>query len=97
MARLIITHSSYIEGLIPLLKRMANNNEIKSIIPGRIQRTKGRNEALKLKVSINTNEGYKIIARKGSSVQEVFIITKLTKENVEEIIIKLCNQKKNKL
>ena len=86
MGRLVVTHSSYIEGLIPVLKKIANYNRIKTITPGRIGRSRGKSIGLKLKVTTKIIGGYKIIARKGKSVQEVFIITTISKDELRIIL-----------
>ncbi len=77
MGRVVTTHSTYIEGLIPCLKRLAKHDGISTVTPGEIKRVKGHCESLRLKISTTTKQGYKLIARKGSSLQEVFVITKL--------------------
>ncbi|NBP99425.1 MAG: hypothetical protein EB123_08160, partial [Synechococcaceae bacterium WBB_32_011] len=44
MGRLVITHSTYLDGLIPLLKILANDPAIDTITPAVICRVKGRCE-----------------------------------------------------
>ena len=51
MARLVKTHSTYIEGLIPLLKRLSKDENIKTITPGVITRSKSIASNLDLKIS----------------------------------------------
>ena len=58
------------------------------LIKGGLSRTNGKGEKLILKVTIKTNEGYKLLARKGKLVQEVFLVTSLDKKEVIEIIEK---------
>ena len=41
-----------------------------------------------IKVTIKTNEGFKLLARKGKLVQEVFIITSLEEKEIKEVIEK---------
>ncbi len=82
MGRLVQTHSTNIDGLVKWLKKLAINKNIQTITPGVIGRSKGRIEVLKIRVSRKTNEGYKLIARKGASVQEIYIVTKLEKQNL---------------
>ena len=89
MGRLVITHSSYIDGLIPVLKDLSMLNGIKTITPAVIKRIKGRNEGFTLKVTIPIKGGYKLIARKGRSVQEVFVITDYNKDKLEQSIKKI--------
>lgn len=66
-------------GLLPGLKdvllRLTEIDDVASIVPGRIYTTRGRpGGALKVRVSAPTPTGVKLIARRGSSVQEVFVV-----------------------
>ena len=88
MGRLVKNHSTHIEGLIKWLKRIAETQEVKTVTPASIFKTKGRGEKLELKITVKTNEGFKLIARKGTLVQEVFIVTRLDREQVKEVIEK---------
>lgn len=83
MGRVVITHSSYIKGLIPKLELLAKDDKIQTITPGRIKKTKGKREDLNLRVTTKILGGYKLISRKGTCVQEVFIVTDLDKESLE--------------
>ena len=92
MGRLVINHSSNIEGLIPVLRKLALNTDVKSITPAVISRVKGRSPKLILRLSVKTINGYKAIARKGQIAQEVFISTDLSKDELKQIIdIISCN------
>lgn len=82
MGRLVITHSTYVEGLIPWLKTLARDPEIQTITPGVISRVRGHTSALQLRVSIPVTGGFKILARKGTSAQEVFVVTQLDKDQL---------------
>ena len=73
MGRLVLNHSTNIEGLIPILKKLALNNNIKTITPAAISRARGRSSKLIIRLSVKTINGYKAIARKGKTAQEVFI------------------------
>ncbi len=86
MGRLVQNHSTHIEGLIKWLKKIAELKEVKTVTPASLSKTSGRGEKLVLKVTINTNEGYKLLARKGRLVQEVFIVTSLDKSEIKRII-----------
>lgn len=77
MGRLVITHSTYVDGLIPWLKRLATDPAIQTITPGVIARVKGRSQTLLLRVSTPMLGGFKLVARKGGMVQEVFVVTTL--------------------
>jgi len=88
MGRLVQNHSTNIEGLIKWLKKIAAIDEIKTVTPAALSKTNGRGENLSLKVTIKTNEGYKLLGRKGQLVQEVFLVTSLNKSEIIEIIEK---------
>ncbi len=97
MGRIVITHSTYIEGLIPILRKIAVHEDVKTVTPGRIRTSKGRSEFLGLKVSTRILGGYKVIAKKGKSTQEVFIVTKMTKESLEKHIQNHIKEKREKI
>ncbi len=86
MGRLVITHSTYLEGLIPLLRRLVRSPEIDTITPAVISRVRGRAPALRLRVSIPITGGWKLVARRGSSAQEVFVVTALDQASLETLI-----------
>ena len=63
-----------IKGLRKFLESIEFWEEIQSIIPGRIKRARPRPK-LMLSIQYPTTSGLKCIAKSGSSVQEVFIVT----------------------
>ena len=83
MGRVVITHSTYIEGLIPLLKRLAQVPGIDTVTPAVICRVKGRSPQLRLRVSAPITGGHKLVARLGTSAQEVFVVTPREKEELQ--------------
>ena len=86
MGRLVLNHSSNIEGLIPILQKLALDINIKMVTPAAISRVKGRSSHLVIRLSVKTINGYKAIARKGKTAQEVFISTDLSKDELKKII-----------
>ena len=86
MGRLVLNHSSNIEGLVPILQKLALNNNIKMITPAAISRVRGRSSKLIIRLSVKTINGYKAIARKGKTAQEIFISTELSKDELKQII-----------
>ena len=86
MGRLVQNHSTHIEGLIKWLKKISENNAIKTVTPASLSKANGRGEKLLLKVTVKTNEGYKLLARKGKLVQEVFLVTSLDKNEIKDVI-----------
>ena len=83
---MVLNHSTNIEGLIPILQKLANDINIKTITPAVISRVKGRSSQLIIRLSVKTINGYKAIARKGKSAQEIFISTDLNKDELKKII-----------
>ncbi len=86
MGRLVKNHSTHIEGLIKWLEKIAKNKEIKNVTPASLYKANGHGEKLILKVTIKTKEGYKLLARKGKLVQEVFIVTCLDETEIKNVI-----------
>ncbi len=86
MGRLVLNHSTNVDGLIPILQRLALDTNIKTITPGVISRVRGRSSKLIIRLSVKTINGYKAIARRGKTAQEVFISTDLGKEELKQII-----------
>ena len=86
MGRLVLNHSTNLEGLIPILKKVALNVNIKTITPAIISRVKGRSSKLDIRLSVKTINGYKAIARKGKTAQEVFISTDLNKDELKNLL-----------
>jgi len=86
VGRLVITHSTYVEGLIPWLKVLARDPEIQTITPGVIARVRGRCSGLQLRVSTPVSGGYKVMARRGTTAQEVFVVTQLGREELRKRI-----------
>tara|TARA_Y100001968_G_scaffold328932_1_gene377119 strand:+ start:850 stop:1152 length:303 start_codon:yes stop_codon:yes gene_type:complete len=86
MGRLVQNHSTNIEGLIKWLKRIAESHDIKTVTPACLSKTKGKGDNLILKVTVKTKDGFKLLARKGKLVQEVFLVTSLDKTEIKEII-----------
>ena len=88
MGRLVQNHSTNIEGLIKWLKKIATVDDIQTVTPASLAKTNGRGEKLGLKVTVKTNEGYKLLARKGKLVQEVFLVTSLDESELVKVIEK---------
>ena len=84
--RIVWNHSTHIDGLIPILEKMVKYNGIRTITPAVLSRSRSHSPKMRLKVSVPIYGGYKLIARCGKSVQEVFVITKLDKSELESII-----------
>jgi hypothetical protein len=83
MGRLVVTHSTYLEGLIPLLRRLAALPGVDTVTPAVICRVRGRSPGLRLRVSTPISGGHKLVARRGGSVQEVFVVTAWSRDQLQ--------------
>ncbi|MFM7264444.1 MAG: DUF2103 domain-containing protein [Cyanobium sp.] len=90
MGRVVITHSTYLEGLIPLLRQLAKAEGIDTVTPAVISRVRGRSPSLRLRVSAPILGGYKLVARRGGSAQEVFVITAWSREALQDHLDQLA-------
>lgn len=86
-ARLVLNHSTHIPGLIRILEALTKQSQIQTITPGVIGRVRGHVPRMQLRISVPIRGGFKIIARQGKTVQEVFILTTLSQEQLEEAIL----------
>jgi len=84
--RLVLNHSTHIPGLIPILTRLAKQPGIKTVIPGRIARVKGRSISLRIKVTVPITGGHKLQTRSRGDAQEVFVVTDLSAEALQDIV-----------
>ena len=84
--RLVWNHSTHIDGLIPVLKELTKHPGIKTITPGVIGRVRSRPSKLRLKISVPIRGGFKLTARRGTSVQEVFVVTDCDRAELENAL-----------
>jgi len=82
----VLNHSTHIPGLIAMLRRLAETRGIKTLVPGRLYTVGGRAGALSVRVTVATDQGLKLLARKGSQAQEVFAVTDLAVGDMEAAI-----------
>ena len=81
--KLKIEHS-IIEGLRPVLERLIQNNpEIQSVVPGVIRRVRDARGKIRTHVTTPTQTGWKALAFSAGARQEVFINTRLSREQLE--------------
>ena len=92
LGRVVLNHSTHIEGLIPILKKLALNIRIKTVTPAIISRVRGRSSKLVIRVSVKTINGYKAIARKGQSAQEIFITTDMNVDELRYLLNRYCSK-----
>jgi len=91
MGRLVITHSTYLEGLIPLLRELADDPGIDTVTPAVIGRVRGRSSALKLRVQSPIRGGWKLVARRGTTAQEVFVVTGWDRQRLQSRLDQLVS------
>lgn len=84
--RLVLNHSTHIPGLIQVLERLTKLDGIQTITPGVIGRVRGHAPRMQLRISVPIRGGFKVIARQGKTVQEVFILTTLNQDELEQAI-----------
>ncbi|NEQ37364.1 MAG: metal-binding protein [Okeania sp. SIO3I5] len=84
--RLVWNHSTHIKGLIPILEKLTQHQGIETVTPGEIGNSRSHIPQMKLKISVPIRGGFKLIARQGKTVQEVFMLTSLSQEDLEEAI-----------
>jgi hypothetical protein len=80
--RLKIEHS-IIDGVRGILERvLADNPEIRSVIPGVIRPVRDARGPVKVRITVATQNGWKAIALSQGARQELFISTALSKEDL---------------
>ncbi|WP_017652451.1 DUF2103 domain-containing protein [Fortiea contorta] len=84
--RLVWNHSTHLSGLIPILERLCHQHGIQTVTPGVLGRVKSHCPQMQLRISVPILGGYKVIARQGKTVQEVFILTTLDQDKLLEAI-----------
>jgi hypothetical protein len=80
--KLKIEHS-IIDGLREVLERLiAENLEIRSVIPGVIRPVRDARGKIRVRVTVPTQNGWKAIALSAGARQELFISTPMSKETL---------------
>ena len=90
--RIVWNHSTHLPGLIPILERLTLTEGIQTITPAVIGTTKASIPHLKIKISIPIRGGFKLIARKGKTFQEVFVLTQLSQTDLEQAIAQVMQR-----
>jgi len=84
--RIVWNHSTHLPGLIPILERLTLVDGIQTITPAVIGKTRSNLPTLQIKISVPVRGGFKLIARKGKTFQEVFVVTALSQEELQGAI-----------
>lgn len=87
--RLVLNHSTHVPGLLAILEKLVKHPGIHTVTPGVISRAKAHAPHLKLRISVPIRGGFKVLARAGKTVQEVFIITALSQEDLAKVIAQI--------
>ena len=80
--RVVWNHSTHLPGLIPILEKLCKLDGIGTVTPARIGSTRSNSQTMNLKISVPIRGGFKLIARKGKTFQEVFVLTSLSQEEL---------------
>jgi len=81
--KLKVEHS-IIDGVRELLERLlAQNPEIRSVVPGVIRRVRDARGQIRVHITLPTVNGWKAIALSAGARQELFISTALSKEQLD--------------
>lgn len=88
--RLVLNHSSHVPGLLAILGKLVKYPGIQTVTPGVIGRVKGHAPHLRVKISVPIRGGYKLLARSGKTVQEVFVVTPLSQDALSKLIADVC-------
>ncbi|MCS7043111.1 MAG: DUF2103 domain-containing protein [Bryobacteraceae bacterium] len=83
--KLKIEHS-ILDGLRPVLERLVEDPDIRSIIPGVIRPVRDAKGAVRIRVTVPVQNGWKAIALAAGARQELFISTPLGQEELEKRI-----------
>lgn len=89
--KLKIEHS-IIDGVRDLMKRLLEENPqaIRSVIPGVIRQVRDARGPVKIRVTVQTTNGWKAIALSAGARQELFVSTDLQRDELERLLEKLC-------
>ncbi len=69
-----------------LERLLAQNAEIRSVIPGVIRQVRDARGSIRVRVTVPTTNGWKAIALSAGARQELFISTAFNREQLEEAI-----------
>ena len=84
--RLKVEHSIIGELRAVLERLLEANPAIRSVIPGVIRPVRDARGEIKIRVTVQTTNGWKAIALSAGARQELFIITSLSKDELEKAI-----------
>ncbi len=83
--KLKIEHS-IIDGVRDALERLLKSDQVRSVIPGVIRPVRDAKGPVRIRITVQTTNGWKAIALSAGARQELFISTALTKDDLEKLI-----------
>lgn len=83
--KLKVEHS-ILDGLRPVLERLVEDPDIRAVIPGVIRPVRDAKGAVRIRVTVPVQNGWKAIALASGARQELFLSTALNREQLEERI-----------
>ena len=99
-ARLVLNHSTFVDGLRSVLNKLVHMKEIKTITPGRISKRarRSRTDSLMLKLCSSSprslSDGSKrvsfmLLASRGNSIQEIYLVPRHEHKDIaREVVLK---------
>jgi len=88
--KLVWNHSTHAPGGINILQKLAKNENISTIVPGRIN-SNSRPSPFRIRVQGPILGGHKVVVRSNGCAQEVFITTTLDADELQQEIDKLLS------
>lgn len=83
--KLKVEHS-IIDGLRPVLERLLESESVRLVVPGVIKTVRDARGAVKIRVTVPVQNGWKAIALAAGARQEMFISTALSQAELEALI-----------
>jgi hypothetical protein len=83
--KLKIEHS-ILDNLRPVLDRLVQLDDIRSIIPGVIRPVRDAKGPVKIRITVPTQNGWKAIGLANGARQELFISTEMTEEQLARAV-----------
>jgi hypothetical protein len=83
--KLKVEHS-IIDGLRPVLERLVGDPGVRAVIPGVIRPVRDARGAVRIRVTVPVQNGWKAIALAAGARQELFISTTLSQTELEHLI-----------
>ena len=88
--KLKIEHS-IIDGVRDALERLLVSEDVRSVIPGVIRPVRDAKGPVRIRITVQTTNGWKAIALSAGARQELFVSTALSKEDLERLLDAACH------